>query len=506
MEFKVNPGILGRYKNLNYAPWYAIAEFVDNSLHSFLDNKEILNEIGTSKLNISISYDSNEDGTLKVIDNSTGMTLSDLEDALEVGRPKKKSETQLSEFGMGMKTSAIWLGNKLTIKTKHHTENTERTVIIDISAIIRSELDVVMTEREVANSNRKSYTIIEVTHHNRKFQGRTLGVIQDVLKSMYSKYIQSGIMDLSWGDSLLEPEVLTPMKTYTGNTLKKDFEFSVNDKKVIGFVGILEKGSGKKAGFSIYRNNRLIQGYPETNFKPREIFSTEGGTNNIVNQRVFGELLMDDFEVTHTKDGISFQGDEEKVFREALKEHSNYFVNMANQGLDDIRSSDGSVNKESSSAQIIKQGLDEDLQNDKFVQAYDDLELEVSSTIDSVPEFIEQEAIDSNLLYERTFAFDGGRNRKHIKVFLSEGHTFAPYLVIDENFEDSELRVIVNVKHPFVRSVKEKGNEAFKDFLLQCSLDALAENKLMHKESGAIIPSEFRIAKNTFLKIYSKSS
>ena len=46
----------------------------------------------------------------------------------------------------------------------------------------------------------------------------------------------------------------------------------------------------------------------------------------------------------------------------------------------------------------------------------------------------------------------------------------------------------------------------FKDFLLQCSLDALAENKLMHKDSGTIKPSEFRIAKNTFLKIYSKSS
>ena len=59
------------------------------------------------------------------------------------------------------------------------------------------------------------------------------------------------------------------------------------------------------------------------------------------------------------------------------------------------------------------------------------------------------------------FPFDRGRDKKHIKVYLSEGDTFAPYLIIDEDFEESILRVIINVKHPFVRSVKEKGNEAF---------------------------------------------
>ena len=231
MEFKVNPGILGRYKNLNYSPWYAIAEFVDNSLHSFIENKETLSSIGTSKLNVSISYDSSENGTLKVIDNSTGMNLADLEDALEMGRLKSRSDTQLSEFGMGMKTSAIWLGNKLTIKTKHYNEEIERTVVIDISAIVNSDLKLTVTERNVSNSSRKSYTIIEVTEHNRKFQGRTLGVIQDVLKSMYNKYIKAGEMDLYWGDSILEPELLMPMTTYSGNVLKKDFEFEVNGKK-----------------------------------------------------------------------------------------------------------------------------------------------------------------------------------------------------------------------------------------------------------------------------------
>ena len=37
---------------------------------------------------------------------------------LTLGRPKEKAKNQLSEFGMGMKTAGIWLGNKIEIETK----------------------------------------------------------------------------------------------------------------------------------------------------------------------------------------------------------------------------------------------------------------------------------------------------------------------------------------------------------------------------------------------------
>jgi hypothetical protein len=84
------------------------------------------------KLFVTISYDAN-DQILRVVDDSSGMTLEDLESSLEIGRSKEKTVNQLSEFGMGMKTSAIWLGNLLTIRTKHYSSELEYYVEVDIA-------------------------------------------------------------------------------------------------------------------------------------------------------------------------------------------------------------------------------------------------------------------------------------------------------------------------------------------------------------------------------------
>lgn len=37
--------ILGLLKHLNYRPWFALAEFVDNSLQSYLDYKDALHNL-----------------------------------------------------------------------------------------------------------------------------------------------------------------------------------------------------------------------------------------------------------------------------------------------------------------------------------------------------------------------------------------------------------------------------------------------------------------------------
>ena len=504
MEFKINPGILGRYKNLNYDPWYAIAEYLDNSLHSFLLNRKALKDNGIEILEVNIAYDPNlENGLLRVIDNSIGMDHAGLEDALEVGRLKSKNSTQLSEFGMGMKTASIWLGNELSIRTKYISENVERTVIVNIERIISNVNGISYSSRDVMNGTLPSYTIIEVKNHNRKFQGRTLAVIQQVLQSMYGKFIEDGILRLIWNNCELKPERLNAMVTAHDSILRKDFSFDVNGKNVSGFVGILEKGAYKNAGFSIYRNNRLIKGYPESNFRPQEIFSgSDSGSNNLVNQRVYGELIMDDFEVTHTKDDISFQSDEEAIFRSKLKSESERFVNMAKQGLDELVKG-GKVNRNSPEAKIIRDELDDSLKDIDLVRAYDDIELEVEASRDSLPKYVENEANADNMYYETDFAFNQGKGKKRIQVYLSS-NIFAPYLTIDEDYSESTLKIIINIKHPYVAHVQSTGNHNFSEFLKQCALDALVEAKLMGKDSATINPNDFRIAKNTFLKLYVK--
>ena len=55
---RINPSvkIYNILRHLSYQPWYAFAEYIDNSLQSFLDHEELLKKIHPNyKLKISIT-------------------------------------------------------------------------------------------------------------------------------------------------------------------------------------------------------------------------------------------------------------------------------------------------------------------------------------------------------------------------------------------------------------------------------------------------------------------
>ena len=59
MEVVIGPEIVRSYKRLSYTPWHALAEFVDNSTQSFLDNRGDLESRGAwdgPPLKIDITY------------------------------------------------------------------------------------------------------------------------------------------------------------------------------------------------------------------------------------------------------------------------------------------------------------------------------------------------------------------------------------------------------------------------------------------------------------------
>ena len=118
---KLNIGslTLHRYADLDYDEWYAMSEFVDNSLHSFMNNKKELSKIGVNQCEVKISILNNGDEEeINIYDNSGGIHPNDFERLLSLGIMKEKCETQLSEFGMGMKTASIWFGKLIEIETK----------------------------------------------------------------------------------------------------------------------------------------------------------------------------------------------------------------------------------------------------------------------------------------------------------------------------------------------------------------------------------------------------
>src|SRR5207237_6117621 len=109
-----------------------------------------------------------------------------------------------------------------------------------------------------------------------------------------------------------------------GSTYKKSFDFKVNGKRVYGWVGILAKGSRAKAGFSVLHSDRVVKGWPDA-WRPESLYGQIQGSNDLVNQRLVGEIHLDAFDVSHTKDDILWVGDdEEKVEKELLKRCADY--------------------------------------------------------------------------------------------------------------------------------------------------------------------------------------
>ena len=86
MQLELGVEAIRSYKRLPYTAWHALAEFVDNSTQSYINNRELLDarlEGGGGQFEVSISYD-RQMGLLRIADNAMGMSFDELEYALRL--------------------------------------------------------------------------------------------------------------------------------------------------------------------------------------------------------------------------------------------------------------------------------------------------------------------------------------------------------------------------------------------------------------------------------------
>jgi hypothetical protein len=325
----IRPGvsILSVLRHLNYKPWYALAEFVDNSIQSYLTHREALKSVEEEdyQLKVTIDYDASENGRLIVRDNAAGIFRSEYTRAFKPAEiPPDRSG--LSEFGMGMKSAACWFSKNWSVRTSALGENFEGFVYFDLESIIEGNIENLdITFRQVANDSH--YTEIVMTNLHIVLQGRTISKIKDHLASIYRVFTREGILKLTFnGEELVyeEPRILNApfYNDPSGESVlwRKDISFDFGlGLSVHGFAALRETASTSKAGFALFRKNRLILGSGDDTYRPEYIF---GHSNSYRYQRLFGELHLEGFEVSHTKDGFKWD-DNEEVFLEILKEHLN---------------------------------------------------------------------------------------------------------------------------------------------------------------------------------------
>lgn len=500
-KLTVGSQALYRYADLDYDEWYALSEFIDNSLHSFLNNKEDLNRIGVDLCDVKISIiEEDNEEVINILDNAGGIHVDEFPRLLSMGMSKEKSEHQLSEFGMGMKTSAIWFGNLINIETKHYLDEKAHKIQIDINQLGTDK--EVKIEEVKPSSNIKGYTKIRISQLNRRVSSKKKR-IKDSLSSIYKKFIEQGDVRITFLDEVLEPFEFYLTRSSDGTELKKSFEITLkNNKKCRGWIGIMaenheETGWRRKSiysGFSIYRHNRLIQGYPENSWKPKEVFGGEGGSNTLKNQRLIGELDMSDFQVAHTKNKINFQEDEEHEFRKQLGE---YCQDISRESLTTRKNINtvkeyGNLTNSKISDETIKNFITKPVNTDvSTIEFYEPIIK--SKTPEKVLEIYKTEDVKMDLSHMK----DVKGIEKAILVYYFIDNQL-PYLIMNEI--DEKLIVCINIEHPYMKYIIENGtSEQETQFKLDCILDALSEQNC-NVRYGKYQPEDTRITKDLFMK------
>ncbi len=322
VSIELKPGVYNQFRNLNNKVWLALSEFVDNAVQSYLDNREALiaSQSGYQfAVVIDVNWEKNE---MTIADNAAGINAKNFERAFEPANIPT-NDTGLNEFGMGMKTAAIWLADNWTVQTKALGEDVQRSVEFDLKKVIREareELNVKSSPMPVENH----FTQIILRNLSKNAPKlMQMDKIRKHLASIYRKFIRTGELHIIVNGEELSydtPEVLTApfYRTPDGEDVvwRKEISFHAGAYKAVGFIGILKTMStGVDNGLSLFRRGRVIMGSHDEKYRPKSICGQVGSPRY---KRIFGELELEGFEVSFNKG--SFQDDADlEEFMELVK-------------------------------------------------------------------------------------------------------------------------------------------------------------------------------------------
>lgn len=321
VSIATKPLVYSTFRYISNHVWHAIGEYVDNSIQSYLDHKDVLQKINPQhKLIVSISFDLDNDAII-IKDNAFGIEYSKFDKAFELANIPLDA-SGLNEFGMGMKVSSIWLSNLWSVETTAYGEPVKKTVVFDLDEVVQNE-ETELNVLEEACDLESHYTIITLKKLSQnKPTSRQIPYIIKHLASIYTKFIRDNILELQVDNSIIADNKLKPLiapywKTPDEKPIvwKKDINFEAGPYKVKGFIGILERMStNTDNGFLLFRRNKVIGTSYDSKYRPRKLCGDVGSPRY---KRIYGELELEGFSVSFTKNNFT-QDDDLEVFIEEL--------------------------------------------------------------------------------------------------------------------------------------------------------------------------------------------
>ena len=492
IQLELGLPVIQSYKRLSYTAWHAIAELVDNATQSYFNNQDELNKAfsaANESLCIGVVYEREGAGLLRVSDNAMGMSYDELTNALKVGFPPENTSGR-SKYGMGLKTASCWIGNKWTVRTKRLGETTEHRVTVDVDTIAKGNSDLGYTAT-TGRPEGHHYTVVEIRDHNQVFHGRTIGKIKDFLRSMYRQDLRRGLATIEWQGSPLEwnDSDLQFLEARDGSIYKKNFEFYAAGKKVNGWAGVLSSGGRAKAGFSILHADRVVRGWPES-WRPETIFGFQG-RNDLINQRLVGEIHLNDFEVSHTKDDILWYGDEQEQVEKLLQEECADYIEVARQHRKGQEDPTGPSDLE------VQAAIDELQQELSSKVLSDTITLEVVPPPEAVHQ-AQLPLLDSVADRDPTFQATFEGYPLEIRGFLVHDASPNDLYVVVEATDDERILIIVNTQHPHWKQLS--GSEGVLNYLRHCTYDGIAEWKA-RRNKAELYPDTIKVLKDMMLRL-----
>ena len=484
-EVNIEPdaSALRMFRSMSFTPWYALGEFVDNSITSALRNQKELKEKNGEdyQLKVEISFPAGTN-SLVVEDNAAGITQKDMQRALKTGVPAEDTSIGLGKHGVGMKAAALWWGEHVVIDTYPIEEPNGWHVEIDVSE--KGEVTSIVKVRKIPHRG-FSGTRLEVRGLWKNTpQTKTVTSIKSYLPSIYRAFLGDTAKDGQLKCELLYqnqplkfeyPKLLTePLWTSTSGPGEGELErywrkeISIElqtGKKIEGWVGILDRMSRDLSGFFLHYRGKGIAGVVPLNsdkdedqaeakdaisrgsYKPRRIFKQQG---SYPDQSFIGEFDITEFGKTITTDSPLWTPDEEGEFIDKLfnKMSDDDYIRMAtNLRRNKATVVDEEANKKSdkTEAQVIQDALSGHVDHIEIETTQEELEKIKEILGDEAKEKIWEVPIEDHEGHKHVFKLSFVKDVSRSFLVLKESSTF-------------EHEIEVNIFHPSLNGVIIDGN------------------------------------------------
>ena len=528
-QVTIRPGIglYALFPSLRYSPWVALGEMVDNSIQSYQEHKEELFALHGPeyKLRIEINYSSGDSPTIQLIDNAAGIYTKDIERAFTPAMPPADKKG-ISQYGIGMKSSACWYANFFTIRTRALGEPIIRTVTFDIPKIIKNEIYELDIEKEEATNPKVHGTRIILKNLNQPVPvAGAASRLRSYLRSMYRDFLRTGelvllinneVQEAPMTNWLLAPYWPTDMGPLDDKNYEwvKDFEIELNEShnpinpadpapKIRGRIGILEKGDTKRAGLALLWRRKVVQGAgnmadsPDDLYRPGRIF---GGANSFERQRVVGELDVSELSVTSFKDAVVWrEGQEEEVLKkikEALNTEPNPLLKMAKNYRASDNSKAGKAKLQGSLSDVVDSATKALIENNASEQLGDSFEITKTTEVPEPPRTDETNVVQKIIKLIPQFNSD-------IILEVKDQIADTSWLRVRQIPDLDKWVITINREHPFMKSFTVADPDSL-DPVLRIAL-AIGIAEIQGLSSGFDTAGFLRLSINDLLRNYLSS-